>query len=74
MSSTVTADSQITVNGEARPASHLARLSDLVAELGLDARQVAVELNRTIIARSAYEDTPIRGGDAVEIVRFIGGG
>ena len=74
MTSTETTAAQITLNGEARavPGNHF--VSDLVAELALDARRVAVELNRAIVPRSQYEKTPIRNGDAVEIVGFIGGG
>jgi sulfur carrier protein len=45
-----------------------------MAELALDARKVAVELNRTIVPRSEYATTTLREGDAVEIVSFIGGG
>ena len=73
MSNTETTHSQITVNGEPH-AARGALVSELVAELGLDPRQVAVEINRTIIPRSAYATTALNAGDAVEVVRFIGGG
>lgn len=64
---------QIKVNGEARgvPAANVA---ELVAQLGLNPRQVAIEKNRVIVPRSTYESEPIRDGDEVEIVQFIGGG
>ncbi len=65
---------QITVNGQARPAANLKMISDLIAELSLDARKVAIERNMAIVPRSAYATTPIRDGDAIEIVGFIGGG
>lgn len=74
MSNTGPQLSQITVNGQARSLAAMARISDLVAELNLDPRKVAIELNRSIVPRSAYAETPIREGDAVEIVSFIGGG
>ena len=74
MSSIATAQLQITVNGQARPLAGLKMVSDLVAELGLDARKVAVEKNLAIVPRSAYATTPIMDGDAIEIVGFIGGG
>ena len=45
-----------------------------MAELGLDARKVAVERNEAIVSRSLYEATELAGGDALEIVHFIGGG
>ena len=74
MSSTSTATSQITVNGQARPAANLVLVSDLIAELKLDAKKVAIERNLAIVPRSAYASTPIMDGDAIEIVGFIGGG
>ena len=64
----------LTVNGEPRAFAALASLLDLVAELGLDARKVAVERNLEIVPRSAYGRTPIADGDRIEIVHFIGGG
>lgn len=74
MSNTAPKQAQITVNGQARPASHLRMVQDLVAELNLDPRKVAIERNMTIVRREAYADTPIMDGDAIEIVGFIGGG
>jgi len=64
----------LTVNGEERHFGALASLSDLVAELGLDARKVAVERNLEIVPRSAYGKTALADGDRIEIVHFIGGG
>ena len=64
----------LTVNGERRTFAALASLLDLVAELGLDARKVAVERNLEIVPRSAYGRTALADGDRIEIVHFIGGG
>jgi thiamine biosynthesis protein ThiS len=64
----------LTVNGEPRAFAALASLLDLVAELGLDARKVAVERNLEIVPRSAYGRTALADGDRIEIVHFIGGG
>ena len=74
MSSTSASPSQITVNGAARPRADLKLVSDLIAELKLDAKKVAIERNLAIVPRSAYASTPIMDGDAIEIVGFIGGG
>lgn len=74
MITTFTTASQITVNGQARPRAHLAWVSDLIAELNLDSKKVAIERNMAIVPRSAYASTPIMDGDAIEIVGFIGGG
>ena len=64
----------ITVNGEARELPAPATIADLLASIGLDTRKVAVERNMEIVPRSAYADTALSAGDALEIVHFIGGG
>ena len=65
---------QISVNGEMRSFEGVADVAALVAELGLDARKVAVERNLEIVPRSTYAQTPLAEGDRIEIVTFIGGG
>lgn len=74
MPSTAPANSQITINGQPRPLGEMQHVAHLMEALGLDARKVAVELNRAIVPRSAYATTPLNAGDRVEIVGFIGGG
>lgn len=74
MTSTATATLQITVNGGPRPLANLRFVSDLITELNLDSRKVAIERNLAIVPRSAYGSTEILPGDAIEIVGFIGGG
>lgn len=64
----------LTINGEEKAFGPLSSLAALVAELGLDARKVAVERNLEIVPRSAYAETGIADGDRIEIVHFIGGG
>jgi sulfur carrier protein len=65
---------RLTVNGEERVFGEAATVAELVAELGLDPRKVAVERNLEIVPRSAYGATPLGDGDRLEIVHFIGGG
>ncbi|MBL6454772.1 sulfur carrier protein ThiS [Belnapia sp. T6] len=64
----------ISVNGEARQVPAAATLADLLAQIGLDIRKVAVERNLEIVPRSRYAETPLAAGDRLEIVHFIGGG
>jgi thiamine biosynthesis protein ThiS len=64
---------RISVNGTEREVE--ARdLAALIAELDLDPRKVAVELNLAIVPRSLHPGTPLGEGDRVEIVQFVGGG
>jgi thiamine biosynthesis protein ThiS len=65
---------QLIVNGEARVAADGISLGDLIDQLGLDRRKVAVERNLEIAPRSTYADTALADGDRIEIVTFIGGG
>ncbi|MFN4289180.1 MAG: sulfur carrier protein ThiS [Brevundimonas sp.] len=63
----------IEVNGQSREVA-AQDVAALVAELGLDARKVAIERNREIVPRSLYETIPVEDGDRFEIVQFVGGG
>jgi thiamine biosynthesis protein ThiS len=64
----------VTLNGEGRELRDGLTVSDLVAELGLAERRIAVELNRTVLSRADYPRRALQSGDEVEIVHFIGGG
>jgi thiamine biosynthesis protein ThiS len=65
---------QLTVNGESRSIADGARVTDLVTDLKLDGRKIAVERNLEIVPRSQYADTALQDGDRIEIVAFVGGG
>ncbi len=62
------------VNGEALELPPGATLATLLTQLGLAAPRVAVELNEQLVRRGAFECTPLRTGDRVEIVTLVGGG
>ena len=65
---------RIHVNGEPRDIEEGLSLSQFVAGLSLKPEQIAVELNHTVVRRSAWEETWLKAGDKVEIVHFVGGG
>lgn len=65
---------QIVLNGEARTAAPGLSVAGLLAEIGIDARKVAVERNLEIVPKSAFANTVLADGDRLEIVHFIGGG
>ncbi len=65
---------RLTINGEMRDMTGAATVAELLASLDLDARKIAIELNREIVPRSAYGATGLNDGDKIEIVHFIGGG
>ena len=65
---------RITLNGEAFEVAGPLTVSDLLQQLEIDARRVAVEHNVVVLKRTAFADTLVRDGDEVEIVNFVGGG
>jgi sulfur carrier protein len=64
----------LTINGESRILSPAATLSLLVELLGMKSDRVAIELNREIVPRERWAETPLQDGDRLEIVHFVGGG
>lgn len=64
----------IRVNGEHRRVTGGISIAEMLGELGLDPRKVAVERNLEIIPRSTLSEVCVADGDTYEIVRFVGGG
>ncbi|EZP82153.1 sulfur carrier protein ThiS [Novosphingobium resinovorum] len=64
----------LTVNGEPRRIAAGSSIADLVAQIGLDPKKVAVEHNAEIAPRSTLADVTLSDGDVLEIVHFVGGG
>lgn len=64
----------ITLNGEPREVRDRLTVAELVAELGLRPEQVAVELNRKLVARTRRDEAELAEGDEVELVTLVGGG
>lgn len=65
---------QILVNGEPKELTGQATLADLIAEMELTGKRIAVEINAEIVPRSQHGETALNEGDQVEIVHAIGGG
>lgn len=64
---------RIQVNGDPREV-YATTVTELVEELALDPRKVAVERNLEIVPRSLYAVTALAEGDRIELVQFVGGG
>jgi thiamine biosynthesis protein ThiS len=65
---------KITLNGDPFEIAAPQTVATLLAHLAIDPRRVAVEHNMVVLKRASFESTPIREGDTVEIVNFVGGG
>jgi thiamine biosynthesis protein ThiS len=65
---------KITLNGEYRILTSKINLKQLVSELDLDNKRLAIEVNQEIVPRGEYEGHLLQEADHVEIVQAIGGG
>jgi thiamine biosynthesis protein ThiS len=65
---------RIKLNGDAHEVAHPLTVADLLAQLEIDPRRVAVEHNLVVLKREAFGTTLVQDGDEVEIVNFVGGG
>ncbi|BAP15472.1 MAG: thiamin biosynthesis protein [Alcanivorax borkumensis] len=64
---------KLTVNGDTLTLNGNT-IADLVSQLELTGRRLAVEVNREIIPKSQHSDFALNEDDVVEIVHAIGGG
>jgi len=74
MAATSTEQIEIVLNGQARLAPSGFTLQELLVWLQVDPARVAVELNRQIVRRQAWDNTTVGPGATLEIVQFVGGG
>jgi thiamine biosynthesis protein ThiS len=65
---------KLQINGEFRDFTSPLSLASLVDQLGMKQDRVAVELNRSIVPREQWAETPLGEDDRLEIVQFVGGG
>ncbi|HIG65201.1 MAG TPA: sulfur carrier protein ThiS [Methyloprofundus sp.] len=62
------------VNGETRRYAEDINVADIVSELGLANKRIAVELNKEILPFDQYAVTSVKAEDKLEVVQAIGGG
>jgi len=65
---------KISINGENHTLAEPINLKQLISELGLEDKRLAIEVNQAIVPRGEYADFLLKDSDAVEIVHAIGGG
>jgi sulfur carrier protein len=64
----------IVLNGSPHRCDDNLTVADLVRELALQGKRVAVERNGEIVPKSHHGDTRLAAGDRIEIVAAVGGG
>lgn len=65
---------QIKVNGEIRDIAEGSSMLDLIRSLGVEERVMASALNMEIVKQDAWGTTPLKEGDTIELLDFVGGG
>ena len=65
---------RIHVNGESQEVADELSLQDLVDNLNLAPKRLAIELNQNVVRRGDWPTMILREDDRVEIVHFVGGG
>jgi sulfur carrier protein len=65
---------ELQVNGEVHICLPQTTLPQLLVQMGLNPRLLAVEYNGEILHRQFWDETEIKTNDRLEIVTIVGGG
>ena len=65
---------KIKINGKINKIDDKTKLSDLVKNLKVPLKKVAIELNMEIVNKKNLNKINLKVNDKIEIVHFIGGG
>jgi sulfur carrier protein len=64
---------EIHLNGK-KTESKAGTIMDLVLEQGLDPCSLIAEINFKLIPQESWKAVPVRPGDIIELLSFVGGG
>ena len=65
---------QIQLNGQQHEIAAGATIAELLAELELDPKYLAVERNLELVPRAKHAQTTLAEDDRLEVVTLVGGG
>lgn len=65
---------EIQLNGEPLEVPDNATVADVLEQLSITGRRLAVEVNEDIVPRSTHAEFRLSPGDRIEVVHAIGGG
>ncbi len=71
---TQTTTINVLINGESREVPGNQCVSKLLDLLEVTSDRVAVELNKSLVRKREWANTPVNEGAQIEIVEFVGGG
>ncbi len=64
----------VSINGMTRSFGQAISLAELIQEMGLGGKRIALERNGEIVPRGSYAQQMLANGDQLEIVVAVGGG
>ena len=64
----------VSINGAARDFPQAVSVAELIQDMGLGGKRIALERNGEIVPRSRFEQQMLADGDQLEIVVAVGGG
>lgn len=65
---------RITFNGQSQEIREASTIAQLLLDLQLTPKLVAVEVNREVVSRRLHDTHILQPGDEVEVVTLVGGG
>lgn len=65
---------EIWINGEQQQVPAGTTIAELLDQLNLQPRYVAVERNRELVPRGQHAECLLQSGDRLEVVTLVGGG
>jgi sulfur carrier protein len=64
----------IYLNGQPREIPSGSTIADLLEQMQLESRLVAVEVNLDVVPRARHKEHLLQDGDRLEVVTLVGGG
>ena len=65
---------KIFINGDLKKFPKETNIVSVLEALNISSKHIAIEINENLVFRSDWQETNLKDGDKVEIVKAIGGG
>ena len=65
---------KIFINGDLKKIPQETNIVSVLESLNISTKHIAIEINEDLVFRSDWQETNLKDGDRVEIVKAIGGG
>ena len=65
---------KIFINGDLKKIPQETNIVSVLESLNISTKHIAIEINENLVFRSDWQETNLKDGDKVEIVKAIGGG